>query len=503
MNASDAMNGRSLGLGGFAAPRRYESSSLLLILAVGGAIVFCDALINGMPVLASKQQESFSYAPGWGSWVFALAMLPLVWNWAWRAGAGKVEVVLLWLALCSGIYTRDFAYIRVPGTPIFITEATLLVLTVATFLWPVLRVPRLNSALMRFVVVFLLLGGVALARGLMGGGEPLRGLRDYAMVAYVVFAVITFQVVRSWDHVVRFGYILIVGAMLLTVNGVGLFLSAPGARRYIGYGPNLTCAITVVAVAFLAKRMRPVLAWIVGSVLLLGLMLANMRSLIVCTAVGILVAMLLSVMARGKHFPIAGLVRAAVAVVVLGVALIVVLANTRAGADFLQRETQDISSGLLNTSADDSVEFRVIAWGEALYRFAQNPLLGEGFGYPFEMKWWGVGDDFRPHNTYLTVLYKMGLTGAAPLLWLLCWFYARALRLCWGQRTHPQIVMLHGIIVSQLMLCVYGFANLLLESPFLACLFWMNLGIGIRAMRLIERGEQTVMTTRAATMGAN
>jgi len=39
--------------------------------------------------------------------------------------------------------------------------------------------------------------------------------------------------------------------------------------------------------------------------------------------------------------------------------------------------------------------------------------------------------------------------------------------------------------LAQVVMAVFGSLNLLLESPFLASLFWMNLGLTLRTTRLL------------------
>jgi len=40
--------------------------------------------------------------------------------------------------------------------------------------------------------------------------------------------------------------------------------------------------------------------------------------------------------------------------------------------------------------------------------------------------------------------------------------------------------------------CFYGTANLLLESPFLASLFWVLMGLGLRMARMVDL-ERTLL----------
>src|SRR5204863_4650199 len=101
-----------------------------------------------------------------------------------------------------------------------------------------------------------------------------------------------------------------------------------------------------------------------------------------------------------------------------------------AGRDFTTRVADNMASGILHTSDDAFWQFRLTAWKEAWRRFEEYPSAGEGFGIPFNFDIWD--NDPRPHNTFLTVLYKMGLLGLLPLLSLLAYFFWLSLRAVHG-----------------------------------------------------------------------
>ena len=83
----------------------------------------------------------------------------------------------------------------------------------------------------------------------------------------------------------------------------------------------------------------------------------------------------------------------------------------------MERAETELVSGTLNYSDDPNATFRFMAWFEAFQRFAESPVLGEAYGIPFKFDL--DESDARPHNTYLTVLYKMGVLGLMPLVLLL------------------------------------------------------------------------------------
>ena len=94
--------------------------------------------------------------------------------------------------------------------------------------------------------------------------------------------------------------------------------------------------------------------------------------------------------------------------------------------------------------------------------------------------------DPRAHNTFLTVLYKMGLTGFLPVLALLSFFFWVTLRAVHGNLRNRLVAFLQIVFFGQLAFCIYGMANLVLESPFLASLFWTAMGLGLRMVRMLD-----------------
>jgi O-antigen ligase len=126
------------------------------------------------------------------------------------------------------------------------------------------------------------------------------------------------------------------------------------------------------------------------------------------------------------------------------------------------------------------------AWKEAWRRFEEYPLAGEGFGAPFTFDQLLFDNDPRPHNTFLTVLYKMGLIGLLPLLVFLFYFFWITLRAVRRNLENRRVAFLQIVVLSQLAFCFYGAANLVLESPFLASLFWTTSGLGLRMVRMLD-----------------
>jgi len=235
------------------------------------------------------------------------------------------------------------------------------------------------------------------------------------------------------------------------------------------------------------RLIRPqVVGWILAGVFSLGLLLANARSLFVSLAIVFLVVLFVPGMLRRK-LRSARLVTTLVTVAVLVCSFVFLFLHLQVGRDFTTRLADNMASGILHTSDDAFWQFRLMAWKEAQRRFEQYPAAGEGFGIPFNFEIWD--NDPRPHNTFVTVLYKMGLLGFLPLFALLAYFFWLCLRAVHRNSGNRRVSFLQTLFLAQVSLCVWGGADSMLESPYLASLFWVGMGIGLRIVQKLDYGR--------------
>lgn len=479
---------------GAALPRRIPAArragsvtlALLLLLVVGSWIAVADGLTRpAKSVETLVGSDALLYEPFLGGLVFAAATFPLVLLHAWQVGASKREGLLLWFVLCTVAYAKDFAYLQVPQTPLYVTDIVLAVLMFSTFIWPRLRWVSLRSPLMLGLLAFLVLGVVALIRGILSGSEVTRSFRDFSMVVYPAFVLIGLHMLVSWESLQRVGQMLIMGALMASLNGVAWFVAQPGLRRYIAFGIWIAVALVGLVVMMLKRLLPTALGVPLAFLLVLGLMVSNARTLYVVLGIAGLLFLL-----AGRNLGRVNkkaLIKVLAVVTIAIVATVTFLTQTKAGQDYVARESEQLVSGVARAEDDDNAQFRLLAWGEAMLRFIDQPVLGEGFGIPFTFEL--ADSDPRPHNTYLTVLYKMGLTGILPLLFSLGYVLRKSAQVLRRHAEDPKVYMLHVLLLSQIMLCSYGVLNLLLESPFLASLFWLNLGMCWRAALLLRRNH--------------
>jgi O-antigen ligase len=180
-----------------------------------------------------------------------------------------------------------------------------------------------------------------------------------------------------------------------------------------------------------------------------------------------------------------------------------VLAQTRVGSAFMDRSEKMLASGTIGFEHDPNALWRFAAWGTALTLFVQHPIFGTGYGVhfsPFDVsvskggsplatRVVAVDVDTRPHNTYLTVLYQMGLLGLCSLAAVLLCYFFRGWSLLRRFRRESRSVWLYVALLFQLCMCLYGGLNLMFESPFSASIFWLGLGVGWRIQNLLRAGN--------------
>lgn len=458
----------------------WMNSWLLVLLIFGTIIVAVDGFsrdrmadegtVAATPVL---QYEAF-----WAASVFAWVSFPLCFFYARKTGASRGEAVLFWFVVDTVAYSKDFAYIRVPGLPLFITDIVL-----ALFLWSLSRHMGMRFLLLdrwwsRLILAFMAVGAVSVLRGMAAHQDSTLVLRDAAIVVYALFAFVGFHVVSSWDGVRRLFVGLAVGSIFATLNGLAWFFAQYDQRRFIPYGVFVLVSLVGTIVLAANRKIRPSLGWPLATILFVGILLINARTIFLGLAFGVFI---MTVVTSSGRLRIS--VRSVRLVAGVGIALLAVLwaaSQTKAGSAFVERAGTELVSGTLNYSDDPNATFRLMAWFEAFQRFTANPVLGEAYGIPFTFDL--DASDARPHNTYLTVLYKMGLVGLAPLLLLLAGFQWMGWKSLRRLRPAPQAPWLYGLLIGQLLMSLFGVLNLLLESPFLASIFWLTIGVGIRMM---------------------
>ncbi len=458
---------------------------LILIVFVGAMIAVADGLTR---VSIFDREEAwngpFEYVPYQGAFLFAGLTLPLMIGYTRKARVALTEGLFLWFVFCTTAYTRDFSYVRWPGTPLFITDVVLLILLVSIYLVRRPRFSKIPLPVTVLLVLFFGAGALSAARGFLGHRDAMVVLRDTALVVYALFSLVAFHLLRSWLSMKRAAMWFLLGAALNTLNGLAWFIATPTERRFVYPGIYILISLAGVLAAMAGRLLQSRVGWIFAAVMCLGLMLANARSLFVSLAILFILGLggvLVCKKIRFRH-----LVHSLIAASFLVMLATFLFLRTETGRDFAERSTEELASGVLNSGEDPNWQFRLSAWKEAWKRFEDYPLAGEGFGSPFTFELLLFENDPRPHNTFLTVLYKMGLIGFLPFVALLIYVVWRGFHSMYCNRESRRVVFLQIGLLTQAAFCLFGMGNLLLESPFLASLFWASMGLSLRIMRMLD-----------------
>src|SRR5439155_22816645 len=107
---------------------------------------------------------------------------PLMIAYARKARVALTEALFLWFVFCTTAYTRDFSYIRWPGTPLFVTDVVLLILLASMYLCRRAHFPRIPLPVTVFLSLFYGAGALSAARGFWGRHDAMVVVRDSALV---------------------------------------------------------------------------------------------------------------------------------------------------------------------------------------------------------------------------------------------------------------------------------------------------------------------------------
>jgi O-antigen ligase len=477
----------SLALSVPSAGPRVKSSWLswpvVAILLVGSVIVIADGLTRPLVLEEDwESSEALTYEPYHAAFVLGIAMMPLMIAYRKSARITRKEAVLLWFVMGTTAYTKDFAYMGVPGAPIFVTDVVLGGLCLALLgslrsgFRALGRTPRLA------MTCLFLSAALCAARGFLSGQEKVFVLRDSAIVVYSMFAVVSFLIVSSWESAKRLFMFFALGALFASLNALAWFAGEPGQRRYLPYGVYVLAGLIGAFILTTNRSLRPALGWLLTGLFAAGVLLANARTLYVALAPILLIMVLVGPTVKLQISR--RRLKLGTGITVASFLLLWAVMQTKAGADLLETTANELVSGTLHYEDDPNASFRFFAWVEAGQRFVQNPMFGEGFGVPFAFE--GASEDVRPHNTFLTILYKMGLLGFVPAMVLLLGFQWKGWNALRSFHQQPGALFLYVLLLTQLAMCFFGCLNLLLESPFLGAIFWVIMGAGMRMISLLR-----------------
>ena len=405
---------------------------------------------------------------------------------------------------------KAFAYIHVPGTPLFIGELTLAIgglgVLAAT---GYLRIPVRDEPILALLAAFFLWGFIRFLPGLRTYG--IEAVRDFALCYYTLFAFFTVAALaRAPDLLDRwltqlsrftpwlliwlpFGLILAPkvhapsvpfsgGVSLLTheagnaaiaaLVGLGSMWLFPGTRS--ARSRSLLSIVALVVIALAATQNR-----------------AGLLGVTAGAAVG-----LAFLPARDRL----RLIVRTVAVITIGLTLAVQLSlkipstNQAQGREFSASQLVDnvlsIKGGAGTNNLSGTVGARDLLWSLIFHQQVADGKLADGFGFGLNLPYLvndtqvtsGANPLRSPHNSSDDVLSRMGLIGISLWIALLLGWYWRLVMGCQrlarrGLHARRQVGVLCLMVVTAIL--VSSFFSPQLEGAQIAALMWTAFGIGV------------------------
>jgi hypothetical protein len=437
---------------------------------------------------------------------------------ALRTGRRSLRALALFLPVVLAgyaLFDRGFAYIHVPGTPIFAGEAVMLTGLAALILGTgYVRRGFQYSAPAKVLLVFAAWG---LARTLpfveSDGFDAIRdaALWYYALIAIPVCALIVAdpEILPRWTRAYgRFiPWVLAWSPFALFLakaagNGFGPMVPGSAISIFDHKGANISVQVAI-ALAFLwlvpgaGGRFRIHLTALATVVLLVGA--TQGRSGFVAAACALAIV---AYFGQGSGRLVFAMGATVLLIVVLGWGFNVQISGDQGRTISVDQLAQNVKSVVGGNSAqapgnlDANVQFRDKLWAATLHKVrVENKVLGGlGFGINIAKSVGFQGDGpvklRSPHNSQLDVYARMGAIGLA--LWIAFWaLWSTALlraRLRFrGLGRRLEMGLTEVCLVGAVAILVNSYFDPTLESPQVALWLWTLVGIGLGLVAIARR----------------
>lgn len=437
--------------------------------------------------------------------------------------------VLLPIVLAGYLFfDKTFAYLHIPGTPIFVGEIVLVVGAVEAFRGRrLIAVEMRRSPALALVLAFLLVGSVRLLLFDLASHGVLA-VRDSALWYYAAFTpllVILLRVRPEWLDVVRARYSALLPAYLVwaplavVLQRIRPFgLTVPDSDVPLtSYRPGNVGVHIALALGYLwlvergdtaHDRRRRIALTALGVLGVLVVGTQNRAGLIAAT-LGLAVAWIVTPL-RTRLTMSAG---AALLVLVAVPAMLNLSVNVGARTVSVQQVVENASSIMLGAQASgslgDNVEWRQRLWGFAVDDLFDSgrEVFGFGYGENIAARYSvDTQDDLRnPHNSHLSVLVRMGVVGLT--VWILLWlvWMVPLVRALWRRglrRGGTTLAVWAWAAVGVSSILINAFFDPTVEGPQVGIWLWTLTGIGVHMGLTAPLGDNPPPAARQGAGGA-
>jgi hypothetical protein len=432
-----------------------------------------------------------------------------------QGASGRLLVIygrLLGLLLCGYMFfDKAFAYIHLPGTPLYVGE---LVITVGglgvLFATGYLSIPLREEPVLAVLTVWFLWGFIRFLPGLRTYGIP--AVRDFALCYYCLFAYFIIaalarapELLDSWlaqfNRVLPWLLIWLPFALLLAPVVHGPMVPFSGGVSVLTHEPGNAGIAALIALGYMwlfpnTRSARTRAALSVIALVTIALAATQNRASLIGVAAG--AATGLAFLPGRERWR---LVARAVAVLALGLGLAFGLSvqipapSGSEGRAFSASQLVDNvlsigagggASGGLGGTAAGRDQLWTLVFHEQLVEGSLVDGLGFGVNLPYLVGDTQVtygSDPLRsPHNSHDDILARMGLIGISLwAIWWLGWYWqlvtgCRRLARS-GLYARRQAAVLCMMVVSTILVSTYFSPQL--EGAQIAALLWAAVGVGI------------------------
>jgi O-antigen ligase len=405
------------------------------------------------------------------------------------------------------LFDKAFAYIHLPGTPIYVGEMVLVVGALgALAATGYLRIPIRDEPILALLAAFFLWGFIRFIPGF--GANGISAVRDFALCYYCFFAFFTAAalaqrpgLVERWmTQLARFVPWLLLWlpfAIILQSKALGANVPFSGVSVFT-HKPGNAAIAALVALGSLwlfpgTRSARSRALWSCLALVVMALSATQNRGGLVGASAGALVGLAL-IPARDRLRLIVRAVAAVAIGLILALQLSLKIPTQGRSFSASQLVANVLSIGGASSSAagglSGTVAGRDQLWSSIFEKEVAEGKLVDGFGFGVNLPYL-VGDyqvtsgadPLRsPHNSHLDVLARLGLIGAG--LWIALWvgWYRRMLLGCRrlaqrGLHARRQVAVLCTMTVTATL--VSSFFDPQLEGAQIAAILWSAFGLGV------------------------
>lgn len=413
----------------------------------------------------------------------------------------SISYLFFFLAVGFFLYGRSFAHINlnVFGLPIYVTELFLILTVVLIFINSFFFKDGklfINSNQRVEFLFFYSIFIISFSRGLLNNRDIIFTLRQSAIIYYSVFYFLVPIILNSFKKIKIYFIISIICTSVLALLILFRF-EIPGLGSFSYYYISLSLIFLLFFSLLIKKTVLRLLFYSLFLIHLIIVVLSKVRA----AWMGLLSVILFIIFIFFK-IPVMRknlkkiLFTVILAILILAIILPIFLISYPSSIEDIKDEFISIYKfrDIETVSARNAI-WRLIAWKDIIDLSLEKPVLGYGFGVPFqsetlEERGWAYGIDIGfmdPHNSFLSILFRTGFVGLIIFLIILFRFFKLSINFILKCDNEKMRVYIASILTTIVFILGTSFFMVVLEGPFLGIFLWINMGVIISLINIYNK----------------